>query len=101
VSTTARRIVMAKHVARQWLAQHTQTEYRITVYGDPEVLSRVPPMLRAFRNGNLRLAGIPQSSQVGIRVGFDHVEIWTPHRDTMLAIDEWLQSKGLETTGVW
>jgi hypothetical protein len=101
VSKIARRIIMTKHVAQQWLEQHSSVEYRMTVYGDSEVLAKVPPMVRAFRNGNIKIAGVPANSQIGIRVGFDHVEIWTPHKDTIVALDKWFHARGLETTGVW
>lgn len=94
---------MAKDIAQQWLGRRASAEYRLTVlYGHPDGNSRgLPRLLKAFRDGRVKLGGVESIPDLGIRTGFDSVEIWSGDREKILAVQSWLNSKGFETTGVW
>jgi len=53
---SARRIVMSKSVARQWLEKQANPEFRIKVF-NPNA-KNYPSVLRSFRDGKLKLAGV-------------------------------------------
>jgi len=95
------RVCMAKRVATAWLEQHAHPEYRITVYAGSENLKNLPGLLRAFRDNKMRIGSIKPLDDLGITQGFDQVTIWSKDKTGMLDLDEWLQEKGCETTGIW
>ena len=94
---------MAKDIAQHWLERRASAEYRLTVlYGHPDGNSRgLPRLLKAFRDGRVKLGGVESIPDLGIKTGFDSVEIWSEDREKILAVQSWLNSKGYETTGVW
>jgi len=92
---------MAKRIAERWLTEHTSPEYRLTVYVAGDEIARVPGILRAFRNGKMRLASVSLDGNLGLNVGFDHVTLWATSRTMMAGLDKWFCDRGYETTGVW
>lgn len=102
-SVSDKRVVMAKSVALQWLERHASAEYRLNVlYGHPDGNGKkLPRLFKAFRDGKIKLGGMDSLPDLGIRTGFDSVEIWSSDREQMLKVQDWLVSKGYETSGVW
>ena len=99
---SVRRVVMAKRVAAKWLSDHAEPEYRLTVYrGSAKETRNLPGLLRAFRDGRVRIASAEPISDLGVKPGFDHVTVWSKDRKAMNQLDEALQKLGCETTGVW
>ena len=97
-----RRIVMAKLVARKWLAKNASTEYRLTAYhSDNRLLSRLASLMRSFRDGRIRLGSLAVISDLGVREEGDGVTIWASDPDKMAALQGWLEKKGYDTTGVF
>lgn len=101
MTTPEKRIVMAKRIAERWLQDHATPEYRLTVYVAGEEMSRVPGLLRAFRNGKAKLASVSLDGSLGLKVGFDHVTVWGSSRNMLAGLDKWFCDRGYETTGVW
>lgn len=99
---SAKRILMAKKVARDWLLSHASPHYRIVAYLTVnDASSKIPSLLYSFRNGKARLASVPPIPDLGIKIGFDSVSVWSSDKEAMLKLDEWFRSKGCETIGVW
>ena len=96
-----KRIVMAKRGAARWVEAHATPHHRLTVYLAADSTVNIPAALRAFRNGNIRLASVPPMPDLGLQVGFDHLAVWSQDRTAMLALEKWLQERGCETIGVW
>jgi hypothetical protein len=101
VTSPEKRIVMAKRVVERWLQDHLAPEYRLTIYCAGEELTRVPGLLRAFRNGRVNLASVKLDGNLGLSVGFDYVTLWGTSRTMMAGLDKWFLGRGYETTGVW
>lgn len=99
---SVKRILMAKKVAKSWLLQNVQPHYRIVAYLSIDDSSKnIPSLLQGFRNGKLKLASVPPIPDLGMKVEFDSVSVWSSNREAMLKLDAWFQSKGCETIGVW
>ncbi len=96
-----KRVAMAKRVASQWLTRHARPEYRITVYAGSEEIRNLPGLLRAFRDGRTKVAGIEPIKDLGIEASFDRMTIWSSDYEGMTKLDEWLTKRGCETTGIW
>lgn len=96
------RVLIAKRLARRWILSHIRPEHRLIVYYGPYEVSRVPSLLRSFRDGRVKLAGIDiKVPDLGVSERFDCFEIWSSNRDGMIALNEWLEKRGFETSGVW
>ena len=92
---------LARKVAARWIASNVRDEHRITVYQASNPLRNLPSMLRAFRDGRFKLGSVGPIKDLGVRVGFDHLEVWSADRVGLLALDGWLQKRGCETSGIW
>lgn len=101
METSERRVVMAKMVARKWLTKNAHAEYRFTAYNsDPRMLGTLPSLLRSFRDGRVRLAGLQGIPDLGVKEEGDGVTIWSSDADKMASLQSWLEKKGYDTTGV-
>lgn len=98
---STRRVVMAKEVAERWLAQRTEAEYRLRVLYGGIGVKNIPGLLRAFRDRKATLRDVPPLPKLGVREGFDFVEVWTPNYDGLVQLRDWFEGRGYETSGVW
>jgi len=97
-----KRVLMARRLAKRWVLKKAQPEFRLTVYRSArQELRNLPDLLRSFRDGKIKLAGIDPITDLGISAGFDHCEMWTTNRPKLIELDAWFQKMGCETTGVW
>lgn len=97
-----RRIVMAKLVARKWLAKEATVEYRFTAYSsDAKMLRMLPSLLRSYRDGRIKLGSLQSIPDLGIKEAGDGVTLWSSHGDKMAELHRWLEKKGYDTTGAW
>jgi len=96
-------IVMAKKVARKWLEQRVKAEYRVQAYSMAHCKVRnLPSLLKAFRDGKVRLVGVPTIPDLGIRIqGMDSIEFWSSDEVSLKQLQDWLEKRGLETSGIW
>lgn len=98
--TKSKRVIMARSVARRYLRQITHPEYRLKVFHSDRV-NNLPDLLRNFRDGQLRIGSVPPIVDLGIQEEFDTLSIWTSNREALLGLRDWLEDRGIETSGVW
>jgi hypothetical protein len=93
---------MAKLVAAKWLASEAKVEYRLTAYSsNPRMLKALPSLLRAYRDGRVRLGSTIPVTDLGIKDNGESVSIWTASAEGLVSVQNWLENHGYETTGVW
>ena len=96
------RILMAKRLARRWVLSHIRPESRITVYYGINDVSRIPSLLRSFRDGKIKLSGTDlKIPDLGVSEKFDGFEIWSSDKEAMVILNKWLEDRGFQTSGVW
>ena len=96
---SAHRVLLAKEVARQWLQKKGQVEYRLRIFGGN--VRNLPGLLRSFRDDRVRIAGVDPLPSMGIQEGFDSVTVWSSNHSALKSLQQWAESIGMETTGVW
>jgi hypothetical protein len=47
------------------------------------------------------MESVPTIPDLGIRENFDSVTLWSANREAMVALKDWFEKRGYETTGVW
>lgn len=92
---------LARKIASRWLESNVRDEYRLTVYQPANPIKNLPAMLRSFRDGRLKLGSIKPITDLGVKVGFDRLEVWSSNRDGLIELDAWFQKHGCETSGIW
>ena len=93
---------MTKRLARRWVLQHITPESRITVYYGADDVSRIPSLLRSFRDGRVRLTGVSITMpDLGVKERFDAFEVWSSDKESMVVLNKWLEDRGFQTSGVW
>jgi hypothetical protein len=96
-----RMVDMVKRVASRWIESNVREEYRIVVYQSPNPLKNLPNTLKSFRDGRAKLGSVPPIPDLGIKVGFGSLEVWSSSRDGLIELDAWFQKHGCETSGIW
>lgn len=97
----SKKVIMTRDMAKQWLASKIHPEYRMRIlYGSTDVPNLLN-MLKSFRDRRLAMSGIPYMPDLGIRGHFDSLEVWSTNKEAMTKLQEWLQTKDIETTGIW
>lgn len=71
------------------------------VYYGARDMRYLPGLLRSFRDEYLKVGSINPIPDLGIKEAFDHLEVWTSDRNGLMALKEWCERRGCETTGVW
>ena len=96
-----RKIIMARRVARRWVARVAEPEYRFQVLAGPFDFRNLPNLLRAFRDGKVAVEGIKAIPDLGVKEEAESVSVWSKDREALLALNKWFEGRGFETTGVW
>jgi len=101
---SARRVVMTKSVARQWLLKQATPEYRFRVFNP--LAKDYPSVLRSFRDGKLPLKiGADESvspiPDLGISEDFEGFTVWSSDHASLKTLERWLSKRGLETNWIW
>lgn len=92
---------MAGRVATRWLSANLRDEYRLTIYQSGKGVRNLPGLLRSFRDGKIKIGSVLPIKDLGIKLGFDQVEIWASDYAGMVNLDTWLRDAGCETSGIW
>ena len=98
---TERRVIMARNIARRWIAATAKAEYRLRVLYGAKEYKNLPNLLRAFRNGKVAMVGIKPIPDLGVTESFDGMEVWSSDKEALATLNTWFESKGFETSGVW
>lgn len=100
-----KRIVMAKGVAERWLKSHSTPEYRITIYesGLSKPIRNISNLLRSFRDGKAKIAGVGTIADLGIGTAESagSLTIWSSNHSELVKLDKWLTDRGFLSTGIW
>lgn len=96
-----KRVVMAKDVARRWLGRLATSEHRLKILYGVREEKKLPNLLRSFRDRKATFADVPFIEDMGVKEGFDYVEVWSSDRDGLMKLRDWFEKRGYETTGIW
>ena len=95
-----RRVVMAKSLARKWLRKKVSAEYRFTIYS-PHKVNGLLSLLRSFRNNRIKLGSTQPLPDLGIEETPDSIMVWSKDRTALCSLQDWLEVRGCETSGIW
>lgn len=95
----AKRIIMSKSVARQWLLKSARPEYRFRVFNP--AAKDYPSVLRAFRDSKTKLAGVNPLPDLGIKEEFGGFYVWSSDLEALKTLQTWFAKRGLETSWIW
>jgi len=96
---SARRVVMSKSVARQWLLKKAKPEYRFRVFNP--LGKDYPSVLRSFRDGRLKMGSVKPIPDLGVREDFEGFYVWSSNHEAMKTLQQWFAKRGLETNWIW
>lgn len=96
-----KKVLIAKSVARRWILSKTAPEYRLKVFYGSENIYGLPPLLRAFRDGKVKVGSMQPIPDLGVQESIDSFTIWSSNHDGIVELKGWLEKHGFETTGVW
>jgi hypothetical protein len=97
--SSAKRVVMTKKVAREWLENRSQAEYRFRVF-NPQAKDYCS-VLRSFRDAKLKLANVEQIPDLGIKEDFGCFYLWSSDQSSLNTLERWFSKRGLETDWIW
>ena len=95
------RVAMAKRIARSWVEKVATPEHRLTIYLGSDPIKNISGLIRSFRDGKLRLAGMSPLYDLGVQNEFDKIILKSRNREALSKLNDWLTEKGFETTGLW
>ena len=99
----ARRVVMSRKVARQWLLGQAKPEYRFRVF-NPNAKD-YPSVLRSFRDGKLNLKlgsdNVAPLPDLGLKEDFEGFYVWSSDLSSLKTLQQWFARRGLETSWIW
>lgn len=98
---SARKVIMAKLVARRWLDKMAQTECRFEVLYGAREIRKLSSLLRSYRDGKVAMEGLKPIPDLGMRESFDSLALWSTDRVALIALKDWFEKRGFETTGIW
>ena len=96
-----RRVIMAKRIAKRWIRKVAHAEHRFDVLLGAKEIRNLPNLLRSMRDGKVVLEGVPRVASLGIAENFDTLTLWSENREAMVALKNWFEKRGFETTGIW
>jgi len=97
-----KRVILAKTVAFRWLQDRVREEYRFQVFRSASCeIKKLPSLLRSFRDGKIKMAGVDPLPDLGIEESFDTISLWSSNREALLQLKDWFEERGMETTGMW
>lgn len=98
-----KRILLAKRIARKYIQKIAKAEYRFDVFYstiDSGKVKRLPELLRSFRDGKVKIENIPYIPDLGMEEALDKITLWSADGTLLRVLHQWLEGKGLETTGL-
>lgn len=99
--TDERQVVMAKRVARRWVASIAYPEYRLRVLFGSFQIRNLTSLLQSLRDGKIAMQGVPRVADLGLKEDFDGLDLWSKDREGLRALQAWFEKRGFETSGLW
>jgi hypothetical protein len=96
-----KRVLMTKRVAARWLRAVSFPEHRIRVIYGAREIRNLTSLLQSFRDGRVAMVDVPRVADLGIKTSFDGIELWSKDRTGLMALGQWFEKRGFETTGIW
>jgi len=96
-----KQVVMTKRVAERWLRAVMYPEYRFKVLYGSKDFRNMASLMHSFRDGRIAMQGCPRVADLGVKDGFDGLELWSKDHDGLVALQAWYEKRGFETTGIW
>jgi len=95
-----RRVIMAKKVAADWLANNASAEYRFRVYHNADAGVFVN-LLRGFRDNRVKLAGVDPIPDLGLKNEVSGFTIWSSDWSALQSLKTFLEKRGMDTSWIW
>lgn len=96
-----KKVGMTRRVADRWLRAMAFPEYRVRVlYGAREIRNLVS-LMYSLRDGKIAMSGVPCISDLGVKDTSDGIEVWSKNREGLVALANWFEKRGFETSGIW
>ena len=96
-----KRVMMTKRVAERWLKAVMYPEYRFKVLYGSKDFRNMASLMHSFRDGRIAMQDVPRVADLGVKDGFDGLELWSKDHDGLLSLQAWYEKRGFETTGIW
>ena len=58
-------------------------------------------LLYSMRDGRIAMKGVPRVADLGVKDGTDGLELWSKDREGLIALANWFEKRGFETSGIW
>jgi len=97
--SSVKRILMTREVVAQWLLKQALPEYRFRVF-NPKGKDYMS-LLRSFRDGKTKIAGLDPIPDLGIREEFGGFQVWGSDASRMEKLKNFFEKRGMETTWIW
>jgi|14BtaG_2_1085337.scaffolds.fasta_scaffold42835_3 hypothetical protein len=97
---SAKRVVMAKRVAKSWVERHATEEYRVKIYPSLDAKTNLPSWLRSFREGRSKFGSVTPFD-FSVEESTDHLTIRSRDYDSIKLLNARIEKLGFETTGIW
>lgn len=92
---------MARKVAARWVHRIAKAEFRIRIFYGAQEYRNLPNLLRSFRDGKTKIAGVHPIPDLGVKEDFDAIEVWSGDYAALASLGKWAEERGFETSGVW
>lgn len=90
---------MTKEVASSWLLKQAHPEYRFRVFNpNPK---DYPNLLRAFRDGKTKIAGVGDIPDLGVKEEFGGFYVWSSDVVALEQLKNFFEKRGMETSWIW
>ena len=99
-ATHENRVLMTRRVAARWVNRLATPQYRVRVLFGAREIKNLPNLLDSFRNGKVAMQSVPRIPDLGIKTDFDGIELWSTDQEGLVALQQWFEKRGFETTGM-
>lgn len=99
MDSSVKRILMSKEVATKWLLKQARPEYRFRVF-NPHAKD-YPGLLRAFRDGKTKIAGVESIQDLGIKEEFGGFYVWSADAPKLEKLKDFFEKRGMDTSWIW
>lgn len=96
-----KQILMTRRVATRWLRAVACPEYRFKAFYDQRDRRNITGLLYSLRDGKVAMEGVPDVRSLGLKKSYDGMEMWSKDKRSLLALQQWFEVRGYETTGLW
>jgi len=93
-------VLMNRRVAARWVLKLASPQFRFRVLFGAREIRNLPNLLESFRDGKVNMGTVSSIRDLGIKTDFDGIEMWSEDQEGLIALQEWFEKRGFETTGL-